>query len=220
MTQKQKFAVKGMSCSACSAAVERAVKALDGVEKADVNLMAGILVCEYNSDQTSETVIIEAVTKAGYSASLFDKNTSKSANQEKYTAMKPRLIISLSFMLALMYLSMGHMISLPQPAFLAMSNHPLAFATAQLLLSLPVLYVNRKFFIVGFRALWHRSPNMDSLVALGSSAAMIDGIVSVILIAISVANGKTETAISYAHHLYFESAVMILSLVTVGKLLE
>lgn len=220
MTQKQKFTVKGMSCSACSAAVERAVKALDGVEKADVNLMAGILVCEYNSDQTSETVIIEAVTKAGYSASLFDKNTSKSANQEKYTAMKPRLIISLIFMLALMYLSMGHMISLPQPAFLAMSNHPLAFATAQLLLSLPVLYVNRKFFIVGFRALWHRSPNMDSLVALGSSAAMIDGIVSVILIAISVANGKTETAISYAHHLYFESAVMILSLVTVGKLLE
>ena len=220
MTQKQKFAVKGMSCSACSAAVERAVKALDGVEKADVNLMAGILVCEYNSDQTSETVIIEAVIKAGYSASLFDKNTSKSANQEKYTAMKPRLIISLIFMLALMYLSMGHMISLPQPAFLAMSNHPLAFATAQLLLSLPVLYVNRKFFIVGFRALWHRSLNMDSLVALGSSAAMIDGIVSVILIAISVANGKTETAISYAHHLYFESAVMILSLVTVGKLLE
>ena len=221
MTQKQKFTVKGMSCSACSAAVERTVKALDGVEKADVNLMAGILVCEYNSDQTNEKAIIEAVTRAGYSASLFDKNASKTAiHQEKYTAMKPRLIISLIFMLALMYLSMGHMVSLPLPAFLAMSNHPLAFASAQLLLSLPVLYVNRKFFIVGFRALWHRSPNMDSLVALGSSAAMIDGIVSVILIAISVANGKSETAIGYAHNLYFESAVMILSLVTVGKLLE
>lgn len=208
-----------MSCSACSAAVERAVKALDSVEKADVNLMAGILVCEYDGEKTSDEAIIEAVTKAGYSATLFDKNAIPT-HKDTYTAMKPRLVISLVFMLVLMYVSMGHMISLPLPAFLQPSSHPLTFALVQLGLSLPVLYVNRKFFIVGFRALWHRSPNMDSLVALGSSAAMIDGIVSVVLIALAVADGNTALGASYTHHLYFESAVMILSLVTVGKLLE
>ena len=221
MTQKQKFTVKGMSCSACSAAVERAVKALDGVEKADVNLMAGILVCEYNSERTNEGAIIQAVTKAGYRAASFDPRAQAPAQEkERYTPMKPRLIISLVFMLALMYVSMGHMISLPLPAFLQRETHPLPFAALQLILSLPVLYVNRKFFMVGFRALLHRSPNMDSLVALGSSAAMIDGIVSIILIAIAVSNNNLTQATHYAHHLYFESAVMILTLVTVGKLLE
>lgn len=220
MTQKQKFTVQGMSCSACSAAVERAAKNLDGVEKADVNLMAGILVCEYNGEKTSDKAIMDAVNKAGYSASLYDKNAAKTADQEPYTAMKPRLVISLVFMTALMYVSMGHMISLPLPSFLHVAHHPLAFATVQLFLSLPVLYVNRKFFIVGFRALWHRSPNMDSLVALGSSAAMIDGIVSVVLIALAVSRDDIAHGANIAHHLYFESAVMILTLVTVGKLLE
>lgn len=218
MTQKQKFTVRGMNCAACSATVERAVKALDGVEKADVNLLAGTLVCEYG-EQTSQDAIIEAVNKAGYSASLFNKNAA-TAGQEPYTAMKPRLIISLVFMTALMYISMGHMISLPLPAFLHVTHHPFSFALLQLALSLPVLYVNRKFFIVGFRALWHRTPNMDSLVALGSSAAMLHGIVSVILIALAVSREDVALGASLAHHLYFESAVMILTLVTVGKLLE
>ncbi len=218
MTQKQKFTVKGMNCAACSATVERAVKALDGIEKADVNLLAGTLVCEYG-EQTSADAIIEAVNKAGYSASLFNKNAT-AADKEPYTAMKPRLIISLVFMTALMYVSMGHMIALPLPAFLHVTHHPLAFALLQLGLSIPVLYVNRKFFIVGFRALWHRSPNMDSLVALGSSAAMLDGIVSVILIALAVSRDDIARGADLAHHLYFESAVMILTLVTVGKLLE
>ncbi|MBO7740416.1 MAG: copper-translocating P-type ATPase, partial [Clostridia bacterium] len=212
------FTVKGMNCAACSATVERAVKALDGVEKADVNLLAGTLVCEYG-EQTSQDAIIEAVNKAGYSASLFNKNAA-TAGQEPYTAMKPRLIISLVFMTALMYISMGHMISLPLPAFLHVTHHPFSFALLQLALSLPVLYVNRKFFIVGFRALWHRTPNMDSLVALGSSAAMLHGIVSVILIALAVSREDVALGASLAHHLYFESAVMILTLVTVGKLLE
>ena len=219
MTQKQKFTVKGMSCAACSATVERAVKALDGIETAEVNLLAGTLVCEY-SETTSAEAIIAAVNKAGYSASLFDKNAAAVADKEPYTAMKPRLIISLVFMTALMYVSMGHMIALPLPAFLHVTHHPLTFALLQLGLSLPVLYVNRKFFIVGFRALWHRSPNMDSLVALGSSAAMLDGIVSVILIALALSRGDIARGALLAHHLYFESAVMILTLVTVGKLLE
>jgi len=220
MTQKQKFTVKGMNCAACSATVERAVKTIDGVEKADVNLLAGTLVCEYNGEKASDKAIIEAVSKAGYSASLFDKNEIPTHSQEPYTAMKPRLIISLVFMTALMYVSMGHMISLPLPAFLQVAHRPLNFALLQLGLSLPVLYVNRKFFIVGFRALWHRSPNMDSLVALGSSAAMIDGIVSVILIALALSRNDIARGADLAHHLYFESAVMILTLVTVGKLLE
>ena len=220
MTQKQKFTVKGMSCSACSSAVERAVKALNGVEKADVNLTAGILVCEYNNERTSESAVIEAVNKAGYTASLFDKNAPAKPEKEPYTGMKTRLTLSLIFMALLMYVSMGHMVNLPLPSFLQMQSHPFLFAVLQLVLSIPVLYVNRKFFIVGFRALWHRSPNMDSLVALGSSAAMLDGIVSVILIAIAVSNDKIAQATGYAHHLYFESAVMILTLVTVGKLLE
>ena len=219
MSQKQKFTVKGMNCAACSATVERVVKAIDGVEKADVNLLAGTLVCEYDQTATSNEAIMQAVNKAGYSASLFDKNALPS-DHEPYTAMKPRLIISLVFMAALMYVSMGHMIFLPLPSIFHAAHNPLAFSLLQLILSLPVLYVNRKFFIVGFRALWHRSPNMDSLVALGSSAAMIDGIVSVILIALAVSGGDTARAAGYAHHLYFESAVMILTLVTVGKLLE
>ena len=219
MSQKQKFTVKGMNCAACSATVERVVKAIDGVEKADVNLLAGTLVCEYDQTATSNEAIMQAVNKAGYSASLFDKNALPS-DHEPYTAMKPRLIISLVFMAALMYVSMGHMIFLPLPSIFHAAHNPLAFSLLQLILSLPVLYVNRKFFIVGFRALWHRSPNMDSLVALGSSAAMLDGIVSVILIALAVSGGDTARAAGYAHHLYFESAVMILTLVTVGKLLE
>ena len=219
MSQKQKFTVKGMNCAACSATVERVVKAIDGVEKADVNLLAGTLVCEYDQTATSNEAIMQAVNKAGYSASLFDKNALP-GDHEPYTAMKPRLIISLVFMAALMYVSMGHMIFLPLPSIFHAAHNPLAFSLLQLILSLPVLYVNRKFFIVGFRALWHRSPNMDSLVALGSSAAMIDGIVSVILIALAVSGGDTAHAAGYAHHLYFESAVMILTLVTVGKLLE
>ena len=220
MSQKQKFTVKGMSCAACSAAVERAVKQLDGIERADVSLMAGILDCEFQNDKISENDIIQAINKIGYRASKFEKSQTPTIEQEPYTKIKTRLIVSLVFMTLLMYVSMGHMIHLPLPQMLSAHHHPFVFALLQLALSLPVLYVNRKFFIVGYRALWHRSPNMDSLVAIGSSAALIYGVIALVIIGIATQNQNTALAERYVMNLYFESSVMILSLVTVGKALE
>ncbi len=227
---KLKFTVEGMSCAACSASVERVTRRIEGVSAADVNLLAKLLTVD--TDNPSEELtnkICAAVSKAGFSATpILSTPEAKPAKAESMQesdgkasrAMKVRLIASVCFLSLLMYLTMGHMVGLPTPHFFHGSENAVVFAFAQFLLTLPVMYLNRKFYIVGYKALAHRSPNMDSLVAVGSSAAVIYGIVAIFMMAYALGNGDTATVDYYRGNLYFESAAMILTLVTVGKFLE
>ena len=226
---KKKFSVTGMSCAACSAAVEKAVSRLDGVESAQVNLLANSMVCTYDELKTDPSAVIAAVEKAGFGAaeaaeagqtSAVPKAKSKEAPSDGFTAIRTRLWVSVVFMVVLMYVSMGHMIGLPLPHFLHGTQNAVPFAFLQFLLTLPVLYVNRKFYFNGFKALFHRAPNMDSLVAVGSAAAMLYGVIAIFMIGVSLGSGDPETVERYRSNLYFESAAMILTLVTVGKFLE
>ena len=176
---KEKFDITGMTCSACSARVEKKVAELEGVEEVNVNLLSNAMSVVFN-DQTSVKKIISAVEEAGYGASLHAKRQAKKGAavptedpaiaQQK--SMKHRLIISLVFTIPLFYISMGHMWHFPMPAFLEGTQNAIAFAFTQFLLMLPVVYVNFSYFKNGFRNLWRRSPNMDSLIALGSTAAV------------------------------------------------
>lgn len=225
---KQKFDVEGMSCAACSAAVERAVSRIDGVESAQVNLLAKLLTAEYDENKVTEEAICTAVSKAGFTATVHsDEPAQKQAEEkvptkqeEKFTPVKTRLAVSVPLLIILMYITMGHMVGLPLPSFLHGVNNGVQFAFLQFLLTLPVIYVNRKFFFNGFAALRHKAPNMDTLVAVGASAAMIYGIASIFMIGYGLGNGRIDIAEKYVSNLYFESASMILTLVTVGKFLE
>lgn len=226
---KKKFSVTGMSCAACSAAVEKAVSRLDGVESAQVNLLANSMVCTYDELKTDPSAVIAAVEKAGFGAaeaaeagqtSAVPKAKSKEAPGDGFTAIRTRLWVSVVFLVVLMYVSMGHMIGLPLPHFLHGTQNAVPFAFLQFLLTLPVLYVNRKFYFNGFKALFRRAPNMDSLVAVGSAAAMLYGVIAIFMIGVSLGSGDPETVERYRSNLYFESAAMILTLVTVGKFLE
>lgn len=220
----QKFNVEGMSCAACSASVERVVGKLQGVESAQVNLLAKILFCKYDETIVDEQAIINAVAKAGFSATPITEQKKEAPKEvkaeENTTNMKTRLILSVVFLIVLMYVSMGHMIGAPLPAFLHGEENGVAFAFTQFLLTLPVIYLNRKFFVVGFKALWNKAPNMDSLVAVGSLAALLYGIFAIYMIAYGIGHNNPEITSKYLSNLYFESAAMILTLVTVGKALE
>lgn len=228
---RQRFKVFGMSCAACSAGVERAVGRLKGVNKVEVSLVAKSMLCDFDETTVSEKQIVEAVKKAGFKAypekaseaaqtAVAGRGSVAVADSDGFTPMKTRLIVSLIFLVLLMYVSMGHMIGLPVPSFMHGVKNGVSFAFVQFLLVLPILYVNRKFFVNGFKAFWHRVPNMDSLVAVGSSAAVLYGIFAIFMIAYGIGNGDTELAEKYLSGLYFESGGMILTLVTVGKLLE
>lgn len=218
---KKKFNVYGMSCAACQAAVERATRRVDGVDSADVNLIGKFMICEYDEKKTSDKAICAAVKKAGYKASVAEEERPAAIQDgDGFTPVKTRLIVSIVFLVLLMYISMGHMIGLPLPSIFHGTEGALFFSFTQFLLTLPILYVNRKFFAVGFRALFHLSPNMDSLVAVGSAAAMLYGIFSIYKIGYGLGFGEPEVVDAYRQNLYFESAAMILTLVTVGKFLE
>ena len=227
---KQKFDVTGMSCAACSAAVERAVNRLDGVGAAQVNLLANSMQVEYDEAAVTEADICAAVEKAGYGVSptapAGKPGPAKAAPidedpaEAELRSMKQRLAVSLAFLAPLMYVSMGHMMGLPLPAFFHGREGAVAFALTQFLLVLPILYVNRKFYAVGFRSLWHRSPNMDSLIALGSAAAVVYGLFALYRIGWGLGTGDMELVDRYRMDLYFESAGTILTLITLGKFLE
>ena len=226
---KVKFSVEGMSCAACSASVERVSKRVEGVTNAEVNLLAKTLVVECEKDTPElRQKIITAVEKAGFSAAPADQKADETAiikeekKKEKNEAeiMKRRLIASVAILAVLMYLTMGHMVGLPTPHIFHGTENLVVFAFTQLLLTLPIVYLNRKFYIVGFKALWNRSPNMDSLVAVGSAAALIYGVFAIYMIGYGLGHGDLELAKTYGSNLYFESAAMILTLVSVGKFLE
>lgn len=221
---KQKFDVYGMTCASCQAAVDRAVKKL-GVNEVNVNLINESMSVEYDPNIISDSDIIEAVSRAGYEARL--KNKEKSFKNEKENLKeleedntKFRLKVSFFFMIILMYVAMGPMISLPIPSFLLGSQGAINNAFVQFLLTIPVIFVNRKFFISGFKSLKNRNPNMDALIAMGSSSALVYGIFVIMRMAHAAGLGDFETIDSYRHNLYFESSAMILTLITLGKYFE
>ena len=221
----EKFDITGMTCSACVAHVEKSVRKLNGVNSVQVNLLTNTMSVDYENDELDAEKIIESVQDAGYDAVSKETSTEKTAEkvdfvQKEQDELRRRWWISFAFLLPVFYLSMGGMLGLPVPAFLSMHQHPLTFSLTLFILTLPIYFVNGKFFTNGFRALWQRSPNMDSLVAIGSSASLIYGIYGIVKIYFGIKTGNTEQAMRFADNLFFESGAMILSLVTLGKFLE
>lgn len=222
---KQKFNITGMTCSACSAHVEKAVRKLGGVRSADVSLMTNSMVAEYDESALSAEDIIAAVIQSGYGASLPQKAGAKPQTGEDMTgqelkSMKRRLIGSFVFLIPLFYLSMGHMLGAPLPAVLLGHANAVSYGLTQLLLTLPIMYINDKYYRVGFKTLWNRAPNMDSLIAVGSAAAVIYGVFAIYQMGYGLGHGDMERVANYHMDLYFESAGMILTLITLGKFLE
>ena len=221
---KEKYNITGMTCSACSAHVTKAVSKLNGVKNVNVNLLSNNMVVEYD-DTISSNDIITAVTEAGYGAEIDSKKRNTATVQKppydtELENMRKRLIVSFVFFIPVMYLSMGSMAGLPQFSFFKHYEGSFNYAFTLFLLTIPVLIVNRKFFINGFKALLNKAPNMDSLVALGSSAAVIYGIFAIYRIGYGYAYQEVSIVMKYSHDLYFESAVTILTLITLGKYLE
>lgn len=211
-----KFEVKGMTCAACSARVEAVTKAVPDVTSVEVNLLAGKMRVQCSTDCRAE--IIYAVEKAGYSASVPGKKATVKEAPDEGKGMLLRIILSAVFLAMLMYLTMGHMLGIHGWQY--ESENAMLMGLAQLLLTLPVVYLNRSYFQRGFKSLWHSAPNMDSLIAIGSGASLIYGIVSLLIMAYAIGRGDWERVISCRNNLYFESAAMILTLITVGKYLE
>lgn len=209
------FGIQGMGCASCAAKIEQATRKLPGVASANVNLATEKLNIEYNHQELTANEIMRAVKEAGYQAFILKKDDEEKLAQEKQAAIKQmwrRFVLSFVFTAPLLYLSMGHMVGLPLPGFLHPSTSPIAFVTAQLVLTLPVLYFGRSFYLNGFKMLFKGHPNMDSLVALGTSAAFIYSLVGTF----AVYQGQVE----FAMHLYYESAAVILTLITLGKTFE
>ncbi len=223
---KQKFDITGMTCSACSSRVEKCMSKLDGVKSYQVNLLTGSMLCEYAEGEISENEIIKAVQNSGYGASVSGnkKETPQGGSENvlssQTSSFKLRLWVSFSFLLPLMYVSMGHMAGLPLPAFLSGHANGVSFAFTQFLLCLPICYINRNYYINGFKALYKRSPNMDSLIAVGSVSALIYGIFAIYRMSYGLGAGDMELVAEYHSNLYFESAAMILTLITLGKFFE
>ncbi len=227
---KIRYDITGMTCSACSSRVEKCVSKIDGVSKVNVNLLTNSMQVEFGDETNSEN-IIKAVEKAGYGASVAKEhgalnNTSGNGDdkigviEEQMEEMRKKLKISAFFLVVLMYISMGMMWALPLPNFLAGMENAASYGLIQFILTLPIVYVNRNYFIKGFSTLAHKAPNMDSLIAVGSSAAILYGIFALFRISYGLGKGNWELVSRYHHDLYFESAGMILTLITLGKMLE
>lgn len=219
---EKKFDVRGMTCSACVANVTKAVERLDGVSTANVNLMTNSMKVNFDENKINDDEIIRAVEKIGYGASPAGEKTKakEESVDDRERALKNRLISSSIFMLILMYIAMGHMVHLPTPSVFHGREGAIIFAFSQFLLALPVVFINRDFYISGFKGLKNRAPNMDSLVAIGSLAALVYGIFAIYMMAYGFGHGDMGLVDAYKDNLYFESSAMILTLITVGKYLE
>lgn len=234
MYQKtEKFKVTGMTCAACEANVTKTVRKLAGVEEVSVSLLNNQMTVRYDGDLLTADDIAHAVSAIGYgalplrpaaSAPSGDVRQAWQARQQDaedgQKAMKRRLFLSIGFLVPLMYVAMGHMLHLPMPGFLMGTENALVSALTQFLLTLPVVFINGHFYTSGLKALWKRVPNMDSLVAIGSGASLVYGVFVLFRMAYGLGHGDAALVAAYAHELYFESAAMILTLVTVGKYLE
>ena len=224
---KNRFEVSGMTCASCEAAVTRSVKKLSGIENATVNLLAGTLDVQYDSQSVSSDQIIKAVEDAGYGAALRKESATKVVSNTAVDhfavdaeAMKERLWISIPFLAILMYFSMGSMFGAPLPDLMSGMQGAGAFALTQLLLTLPIVIANYHYFSRGLRALFKRNPNMDSLIAVGAGAALIYGIIALFRIIHGLGFDQDHLVHTYMHDLYFESAGTILTLISIGKYLE
>ena len=223
---KEKFKITGMTCSACSAHVERAVSKLEGISQVSVSLLSNSMTAQYDETRLSAADIIAAVEQAGYGATRATEGEGKKTvsrpdtMEQELAEMKHRLIWSFVFLIPLFYISMGHMMGAPLPAFLRGEENAILFALAQFLLVLPIMYVNDRYYRVGFKRLWDRAPNMDSMIAVGSSAAVIYGIFALCQMGYGLGHGDLERVRQYHMDLYFESAGTILTLLTLGKFLE
>lgn len=224
--QTKQFDVTGMSCAACSSRVEKAVSCLQGVEVAEVNLLKNTLKATFDERVMSVEAIERAVTDAGYGVSLKDARVSASSPAVQTTKdtglaqTKARLIASFLLLVPLMWLSMGGMMGLPIPALLDGVTHAPAMAFTQFLLTLPILLLNRKYFIGGIRALWLRAPNTDSLIAVGAGTAFLFGIYVIYRLMGAQSVGDTVSLAHFAHSLYFEGAATIVTLISLGKFFE
>lgn len=238
---QDKFDVGGMTCAACQAHVDRAVSKLDGVQSVAVNLLAGSMMVDYDPAQVSPDDICTAVDRAGYSASPVDAGTgaagssgntqirSGAAHMESPTkkleaaasAMRTRLIVSIVFLIPLFYIGMGHMLGWPLPGIFTDHTHSMTLALTELVLLIPIVYVNDAYFINGFKSLAHGAPTMDALIAVGATASVAWSLYAMFIMADQLATGQVhEAMMTGMDNLYFESAGTILSLVTVGKYLE
>ncbi|MBQ6839588.1 MAG: cadmium-translocating P-type ATPase [Oscillospiraceae bacterium] len=216
-----KFNVTGMTCAACSARVEKVTAQVPGVTKVEVNLLAGKMTVIADSDNVVPQ-IISSVQNAGYGVSIPGKKSEKEPpkTDTALTDMKKRIVGSAISLIILMYFTMGHMIGLPAPHWYHGTENALVAALLQFFLTLPPIYLNRVYYSRGLKALWHKAPNMDSLIAVGSGAALIYGVAALFRIAYGVGHGDWNTVSFYSENLYFESAAMIVTLITLGKFLE
>lgn len=221
----KKYKVTGMTCSACSSRVEKCVEKLDGVNTVSVNLLTNSMQVDFDENKLTEEKIADSVIQAGYGMEIPTGKAEKKEEKEDIVEknienMKKRTIWSFIFLIPLMYVAMGHMVGLPQPSFLRGDVNAVSFALTQLLLCVPVLYINRAYFERGFRSLIHGAPNMDTLISVGSGASLIYGIFAIYRMGYGLGTQNMELVHRYLHDLYFESAVMILALINIGKYLE
>lgn len=221
----KKYKVTGMTCSACSSRVEKCVEKLDGVNTVSVNLLTNSMQVDFDENKLTEEKIADSVIQAGYGMEISTGKSEKKEEKEDIVeknieSMKKRTIWSFIFLIPLMYVAMGHMAGLPQPSFLSGDVNAVSFALTQLLLCVPVLYINRAYFERGFRSLIHGAPNMDTLISVGSGASLIYGIFAIYRMGYGLGTQNMELVHRYLHDLYFESAVMILALINIGKYLE
>ena len=217
---KKKYDVVGMTCSACSAHVDKAVRGLDGVDDVNVNLLQNSMTVEFDENKLSESQIFEAVDKAGYKAQNIGEKQVSNVQENENEHKKKNLILSFIFLIPLFYISMGHMINWPLPSILLGHENMMIFVLVQLCLVVPIMFINRGYYIRGFKTLWNRSPNMDSLIALGSSAAFIYSLYATFMMAYYLGRMDMDMTHHYMMQLYFESAGMILTLISLGKYLE
>ena len=216
----QRFDVTGMSCAACSAHVEKAVAAVPGVRSVSVSLLTNSMQVEYDGAE-QPAAVIAAVEAAGYGAAVAAANEELSLEDTETPRLKRRLLTSLCFLVPLMYVTMGHMIGLPLPPFLDGGGwEAFGFALVQLALTLPVCWINRAFFISGWKGVRTLAPGMDTLVAMGAGASLLYGLYAILMIVLGITGGDEAQVMQFRHDLYFESAAMILTLITVGKTLE
>lgn len=229
--EKQEFIITGMTCAACEASITRTVSRLTGVFSVNVNLLSGTMIAEFDEQKIKDYEIVSAVEKIGYGAKIKGKNKGKTTLRDEWKSiqetkkkelkqMKVRVFSSFVLLVFLLYVSMGSMIGLPMPAFFSGAENSIIFALYQLCLTVVIIFINKKFFISGSKALLKRSPNMDSLVMLGSGAAFIYSLVLTFLMASAAGHGNIEGAHHFAHSLYYESSATILTLVSLGKFFE
>lgn len=220
---KEFFNITGMTCASCSARVEKTVSKLEGIDSVSVNLLTNSMEVNFDESKINTQNIISAVTNAGYGANIKNKQTAKkemSPADDDVKSAKHRLIASIIFLIPLFYISMGHMMGMPLPDFMHGTENALTFAFTQFLFTIPIVFINFHYFKNGFKNLFKLSPNMDSLIAIGSTAAIVYGILAIYRIGWGLGNNDIGLVNQYSMDLYFESAGTILTLITLGKFLE